>query len=95
MMVNRATLQHRARASINKTAIMMIAVNRVDTSKTNIITINIMTKAALRWGTIKMGMGMSKPKAYHTAIPNILSIARSLDAPMTPKKTPRPSATSP
>jgi hypothetical protein len=95
MMVNKATLQRRAKASINKMAIMTIAVNRVDTSKTNTITINIMTKAALRRGTIKMGMGMSNPKVYHTAISNISSIARSLDAPMTPKKTPRPSATSP
>lgn len=59
-MVSRAMPRPRARASINKMAIMTIADSR-DTSKTSITTINIMTKAVLRPGMIKMGMGMFQP----------------------------------
>jgi hypothetical protein len=56
MTVSQARLQPRAKDSISKRAIMMIAVNNPDISKTNITTINITTKAVRSLGMIKTGM---------------------------------------
>ena len=62
MTVSKARLQLRAKGSIRKMAITMIAANSLDISKTSITTINITTKAVRRLGTIKTGMHIFRLK---------------------------------